>query len=463
MQHHPPLQFLFAEPGVATVSVAQVPARPSGPSNSLKDGLLIGLPLTLTMFIGLFVLLWLLNLILCICNPNEILVLSGLKRRTKQGDQVGYRVIFGGRTIRIPILETIKRMDLTTMPVPVEVKNAYSKGGIPLRIQAIANIKISSDPAVVGNAIERFLDRDRSEISRVARETLEGNLRGVVATLTPEELNQDRLIFAERITQDVSRDLSKMGLQIDTLKIQSVADDVDYLNSIGRKQIALVVRDAEIAESNALTEAEQIEADCQRQSEVAKTQARSVILQQENALRTIKAELEQRARSEEERTIAAAAEAKARAEQQLQTIRAELARLRLEVEEVLPAEAKRQAQALRARGEAAPLAENAQAAAQVNDLFAQVWREAGTDASEVFLAQQIEMVLQEAAKIPGRLHLKQVNVIDTGKGQTLASLVNAYPETVRQFLERVNQTLGIDVIGLLSQPDRDPSQRNGGQ
>ncbi|HBY76190.1 MAG TPA: flotillin, partial [Cyanobacteria bacterium UBA11148] len=108
-------------------------------------------------------------------------------------------VISGGRAIRIPIIETVKRMDVTTMPVPVEVRNAYAKGGTPLNIQAIANVKISSDPTVVGNAIERFLDCDRSELVRVAQETLEGNLRGVVATLTPEQVNEDRLKFAERI------------------------------------------------------------------------------------------------------------------------------------------------------------------------------------------------------------------------------------------------------------------------
>lgn len=112
--------------------------------------------------------------------------------------------------------------------------------------KAIANVKISTDPAVVGNAIKCFLDRDRSELTRVSRETLEGYLRGVVATLTPEDLNEDRLSFAERIASDVSRDLTKLGLQLDTLKIQSVSDDVDYLSSLGRKQIALIIRDAEI-------------------------------------------------------------------------------------------------------------------------------------------------------------------------------------------------------------------------
>ncbi|MCF3626313.1 flotillin family protein [Planktothrix agardhii 1801] len=421
--------------------VAQVPNADLPPDNS-SGSIGTALPVALSIF-GIIIFLWFLNTFLQICKPNEILILSGRKRRNQDGQELGYRVIFGGRTMCIPILETVKTMDLRTMPVRVEVKNAYSKGGTPLNIQAIANVKISNDRKIVGNAIERFLERDRSEISRVAKETLEGNLRGVVGTLTPEQLNEDRLQFAESIAEDVSRDLSKLGLQLDTLKIQSVSDDVDYLNSIGRRQIALIVRDAEIAESNAMAEAEQTEADCRRQAEVAKTQAQTIVLQKGNELRKIKAELEQQARSEEERTTAAGEEARAKAEQLLQTVRAELERLRLESDEVLPADAQRQAQELRARGEAASLIENALAAATVTDLLNQVWKETGSDASELFNLQQIEMILREAAKVPNRVKLQNINVIDSGDGKSVAGVVNIYPEIFRQFLETVEHILGV--------------------
>ena len=437
------------QPDAVTIQLAQVSsAHEQIQRDQLREANLSAFPLALIIFSAVLA-IWFLNSFLKICNPNEILILSGRKHRTKSGQDVGYRVIFGGRVIVIPILETVKRMDLTTMPVPVEVQNAYSKGGTPLDIQAIANVKISGDPGVVGNAIERFLDRDRKEIRRVARETLEGNLRGVVALLTPEQINEDRLQFAERIAQDVSRDLTKLGLQLDTLKIQSVSDEVDYLSSIGRRRIAQIVRDAEIAESDAVGEAERMEADCQQRAEVAKTQALASVQQKQNELRTVKAELEQRAKSEEERTEAAAKEARARAEQQLQTVRAELERLRLEADQVLPAEADRQAKELEARGAAAGLAENAKAAAKVNDMLAQVWQDTGAEATEVFLIQQIEMILKQAAEIPNRVHLNRVNVIDNGDGKSIASLVNAYPEIVRQFLDRVDQTLGIDVTGTL--------------
>ena len=435
------------------------PASPRIVQASSNSLIFTSLPIALGIF-GTIIIVWFLNSFLCICKPNEVVVLSGRKRKTKSGQELGYRVLTGGRGIRIPILETIKRIDVTTMPVPVKVTNAYAKGGTPLDIQAIANVKISSNPKVVGNAIERFLDQDRSEIVRVARETLEGNLRGVVATLTPEELNENRLQFSQRIASDVSRDLNKLGLQLDTLKIQNISDDVDYLNSLGRRQIALVIKNAEIAESNAISEAEQIEAQCEEEATVAQTKDRIIIQDKENELRKIKAKLDQKARSEEEVTTAAALEATAKAQQKLQAVRAQLERLRLEAEQVLPAEADRIAKSLLAKGEAAFLKENAEAEALVNEMLSKVWQETGKDAKELFLIQQLETVLQEAVEIPGRLKLDKVNVIDNGDGKSLASLVNVYPEIVAKFLNSVNDTLGIDVIGTLN-PKTENEMRKG--
>ncbi|MGD1913241.1 MAG: flotillin family protein [Rivularia sp. (in: cyanobacteria)] len=417
--------------------------------NQLGGLLLTSLPIALGIF-GSVLTVWFLKSCLCVCKPNEVIVISGRKWKTKDGQEVGYRVLSGGRAIRIPIVEKIRRMDVTTMPVPVEVKNAYSKGGTPLNIQAIANVKLSSNPEIIGNAIERFLKSERNEILRVARETLEGNLRGVVATLTPEQVNEDRLQFAESITSDVSRDLMKLGLQIDTLKIQNVSDNVDYLSSIGRKRIAMIVRDAQIAESNAIREAESIEAQCQQEAEVAKTQNHIVTLEKENELREIKAKLEQKARSEEEITTAIVKEKQAFFEQKLQQLRAELERLRLEADQVLPAKAQQQAKELRARGEASVIAENAKAAALVNEMLTQVWEETECNVSELFLIQQLETILNEAVEIPKRLYLDKISVVDSGDGKSLASVVKIYPEILNQYLESINQTLGIDVIGTLS-------------
>ena len=353
----------------------------------------------MAVFISIAVLTFICRWMIRICRPHEMLVVTGSKSR--QGDQgvKGYRVVAnGGWTFVKPVLETARRMDATLLPVLVEVRNAYSNGGTPLNIQAIANVKVSTDPAVRNNAIERFLGRDPAEIVQVAKENLEGNLRSVLAQLTPEQVNEDRLRFAEQIADEVGQDLQRLGLQLDTLKIQSVSDDVDYLNSISRRRVAQIVRDAEIAEAEAIGQAERVEAEMEEVAEVVRTEAETVVLEKENEVRTSVALMEKEARSEEERTEAAELEARAKAEQQLQQVRAELERLRLRAEEILPAQASQKAKELRARGMAAATAEDVKASAQVNDLLTQVWESAGSTAELVFLLQQIEMVLAQATR-----------------------------------------------------------------
>ncbi len=404
---------------------------------------------------ALFILLVALNLIsrwmIRICRPNEMLVVTGSRSNQGQQGMKGYRVVAnGGWTFVKPILETARRMDVTLLPVMVEVKNAYSKGGTPLNIQAIANVKVSSEPEVRNNAIERFLGRDREEIVQVARENLEGNLRSVLAQLTPEEVNEDRLRFAERIAEDVGDDLRRLGLQLDTFKIQSVSDDVDYLNSISRRRVAQIVRDAEIAEAEAIGEAERKEAEMEEVAEVVRTEAETVVLEKDNAVRTKVAQMEKQARSEEERTTAAELEAKAKAQQKLQKVRSELERLRLQAEEVLPAQASQKARELRARGQAAATAEDVKASALVNDLLTQVWEDAGSTAELVFLLQQIEMVLDQATRLPSRLTLHRVTSLDGNDATSLASLVALNHVVVRQFFEQVKEILGIDLLATLS-------------
>lgn len=392
---------------------------------------------------------WFLRSLLVIAKPNEIVILSGRKWKNRDGQEVGFRVLTGGRAIKIPIVETLKRMDITTMPVPLEVRNAYSKGGTPLHLQAIANIKISSDRHVVGNAIERFLDHKPHDIVRVARENLEGHLRGVVATMTPEQVNEDRLKFAEQIASGVSSDLAKLGLQLDTLKIQNVSDGVDYLKSLGRERIAMIIRDAEIAESDALSAAKQVEAECEERAQVAQTQDQTTVVERENDLRKIKATLNQQVQTEEAITQAMKKERKAVVEQMLQTLRAERERLRLQVDEVIPAEIQRQAQVLKSEGEAANVAENVQAEAYVNKLLTTVWQDLGGDASSMFIIQQFEAVLKEAIKVPEHLNLQNIRIIDNGDGEAISSVIRVYLGVIKEFLHTAEHTLGIDVASAL--------------
>lgn len=126
------------------------------------------------------------------------------------------------------------------------------------------------------------------------------------------------------LAEEAMDDLQKLGLQLDTLKIRHVSDDRQYLESIGRERIARIVRDAEVAESDAIRAAEEAEATENARTGVAQENAHTTIKRKENALRQLKAVLHARARSEDEQAEQGALATRAEAEQELQTIRAEL-------------------------------------------------------------------------------------------------------------------------------------------
>lgn len=403
---------------------------------------------------GAFLVLIILSIIknfLYICPPNQVLIFSGGSReRMPDGSWRGFRPVFSGRAWRKPFVEKVSRMSLNIMEVPIHVRGAYSKGGIPLAVEAIANVKISSNLALIGNAIERFLDRDPEEIRRVAKETLEGHLRGVLAKLTPEEVNEDRLKFADELSRESEDDLSKLGIHLDTLKIQHVSDDVKYLDSIGREAIANVIRDAEIAESDAERDAEQAEAEAMGRAKVTEANVDAVVARLHNELRTVQADLEAQVRSEEERTVAAAREARAVAEQELQKVRSELEGIRLEADKVLPAEAARTANEYRAQGDAASIRERGKAVGQALDMLHSAWARAGENALSIYLIEDIENILRSAAEGVSKVKVEKLNIIDSGDADTLRAYVAAYPAMLSSILEAVAKTTGIDIPKALS-------------
>ena len=399
----------------------------------------------------LLILLFVLKAFIYIGRPNEVLVFSGRKQKMADGTDSGVREIRGEWAFQTPYFESmVGRMDLRTIPVNINVQGAYSQGGIALNVHAVANVKVSSQPVALKNAIERFLGRDPEEIRRVAKETLEGHLRGVLATLTPEEVNEDRLKFANALVEEAEADFLKLGLTLDTLKILNVSDEVRYLDSIGRQQIAAVIRDAEIAETTAVSDAKQVEASANQRGQVAVQQARTTVIQRENALRQLKAEMEAEAKSEDERALAAAEQARAEAELELQEIRQKLETLRRQADRVLPAEAQQRAEEFKARGQAATIEENGRAMAEVLQMMTDTWLSAGKDAKDVFLIQQLEGVVQTVADRVKGLELDHVTLLDSGDGTALPQHLASYPRMVREILDEIHASTSIDVTGTLA-------------
>ena len=380
-----------------------------------------------------------------ICAPNEVLIFSGARRQVGNRE-VGYRLVQGGRGIRIPMLERVDRMDLTNMIIDLRVQGAYSKGGIPLNVEGVANLKVAGSEPIIGNAIERFLGKTREEVIKVARETLEGNLRGVLATLTPEEVNRDRVKFAQELLTEADKDLHSIGLELDTLKIQNVSDDKGYLDSLGRAQSAGLLMRSRVAEAeNRAISAERSAANLQTQ-EIARIEAEIAMARADANKRILDAQTKKGAMVAEEQSTVTSAVAKATAEVSVQKARLDQVRLQLAADQVKPAEAARGQAIEKARGDAAQIIENAKATAESLRRMADTWRKQGDSARQILVAQKLSGLIGQLMSTVSALPIDKVTFIDralTDGGNNLAvkAAVTA---------EQLKHTIGVDVPAILS-------------
>lgn len=385
--------------------------------------------LTAAVVVG-FVAYTLKNLLL-VSSPNEALILSG-GAHPIQGRTVGYRSIRGGRAVRIPLLERVDRMDLSNIQVEILVKGAYSKGGIPLNIQGVAHVKLPGEEPRLSNAVERFLGRSREQIASVARETLEGNVRGVLAQLTPEQVNQDKAAFADKLLEEAEHDMNRMGLVLDTLKIQNVTDDANYLNSIGRIRGAKVRMEASIVEAQMQSEAAEQQAENWARSEVAKLEADLAIARQETEKRVKQAQSKREAMIQEARGVVLAQIAQVKAEVTRQKARALQVERQLQADVIQPHDADRRSKEELARGEAAKIIELGRAEAEALRRLVEEYKKIGSGAREILALQQMMPMLEDIAGSKRPMRIQKLSVLPDGDGDgSLAKRAISAAEQIR--------------------------------
>lgn len=158
--------------------------------------------------------------------PNQVLVISGCTRRRADGTVAGYRTVRGGRALRIPFLETASTLDLTTIMVEVALSKVFGKDGSAVPITLVAAVRINPEEPHLTNAVERFLGVPREKISAVAEQVLEGVVREVTVGVAPDQIMYDRSGFAEKVVAAAELDFSKLGLELEVLKVQSTGAEV---------------------------------------------------------------------------------------------------------------------------------------------------------------------------------------------------------------------------------------------
>ncbi len=381
-----------------------------------------------------------------ICKPSEILIFAG------SGGTVGYRLVKGGSTIRKPLFEKVFKMSLSNMIIDIKVTNAYSKGGIPLKVDGVANLKIAGEEPTVHNAIERLLGKSQSQIKKMAQQTLEGNLRGVLATLTPEQVNEDKIAFARSLLEEAEDDLQRLGLVLDNLQIQNISDEVDYLNSIGRKQRADLQRDARIAEANNQADSALKAAENKKNTSLRQIEAQIETTRAEANRRKQNALTQRDAGIAEAESEIAAQVARTQAELAVQQERRKQVEQQLQADVIAPAEADCQRAQADAKGQAASIIEDGKAQAEGLRTLAESWKAAGENAREIFLFQKLEPLLNSMVSTIPDIDVEKVTVIDPAEGGSATKLA--------AFMEQLRESTGIDIPGAAERMTQGNSQNN---
>src|SRR5919108_105167 len=210
-----------------------------------------------------------------VAGANEALVISGArgaKIRDEKGDVVnthdqGIKVVVGAGTFVWPLLNKVGRLQLTARQVEIGLTHenqAVTKQGVGVLITGQAMFKIAREPERLRAAAERFIGEPDSQIETMVKNVLEGSLRSIAGTLTIEELITDRDRFQQAVSEAARGDLEASGIHIDALTITSIRDTKGYIEQLGEKNLASVVRDARIAKANASQEASVKENEAQR-------------------------------------------------------------------------------------------------------------------------------------------------------------------------------------------------------
>ena len=198
-------------------------------------------------------------------GPHEALIVYGLR---------GTRIVKGKGTLIFPMIETYRQLSLQLMSFDVApLQDLYTKQGVAVTVEAVAQIKVKSDPVSIQTAAEQFLTKTDQAREGLIRLVMEGHLRGIIGQLSVEQIVKEPEMVGDRMRATCAEDLSKMGLEVVSFTIKEVRDKNEYITNMGRPDIARIRRDADVATAEAERDTAIRRADAMRDAAVAKSSA----------------------------------------------------------------------------------------------------------------------------------------------------------------------------------------------
>ena len=198
-------------------------------------------------------------------GPHEALIVYGFR---------GTRIVKGQGTVIFPMIETCRGLSLELMSFDVAPQqDLYTRQGVAVTVEAVAQIKVKSDPESIQTAAEQFLTKGPAEREGLIRLVMEGHLRGIIGQLTVEEIVKQPEMVGERMRSTCAEDMNKMGLEVISFTIKEVRDKNEYITNMGRPDVARIKRDADVAAAEAERDTAIKRAEATRAAAVAKAQA----------------------------------------------------------------------------------------------------------------------------------------------------------------------------------------------
>src|SRR4051794_38356241 len=198
-------------------------------------------------------------------GPNEALIVYGFR---------GNRTIIGRGTVIIPVVESYRTLSLELMSFDVAPQqDLYTNQGVAVTVEAVAQIKVKSDPVSIRTGAEQFLTKTPQQREGLIRLVMEGHLRGIIGQLTVEQIVEQPEMVADRMRGNVAEDVAKMGLEVVSFTIKEVRDKNQYIMNMGRPDIARIKRDADIAAAQAERDTAMKQAEYAREAAVARADA----------------------------------------------------------------------------------------------------------------------------------------------------------------------------------------------
>src|SRR5438067_1614745 len=210
-----------------------------------------------------------------VAEPNEALVISGLRERTPDGmaESLGFKIVTGKGTLVLPGVQVVRRLSLDLREAELAI-DCVTHQGIPLGIKGVVIFKVGDDYTSIANAARRFLDQQDQMDHRV-HNVFAGHLRAIVGNMTVEDMIRDREKLTLLTRQSSGVEMEKLGLIVDSLQVQEIEDPTGYINNLGMPHAAAVASQARIAQAQAdrdATEQEQmadaLKAEARRNSQI---------------------------------------------------------------------------------------------------------------------------------------------------------------------------------------------------